>query len=175
METLYIIKQFLIGTPWYVYVIFFYLIKVGIKSVKGGIVSLGKLFFIPCIFLFMSLDELITKLPFHWLFIESFIIGLLCGAVLGYLQYKTLKIQIDHQKKLFNIAGSWFSLILIIATFIFKYYMGYTLAMNPNLPLNHMATLLFLSSVLTGMFIGRLVFAIYKLKHGVSVNLEVTK
>lgn len=170
MET---IKYFLIGTPWYVYLIFFYLVIIGIKSVKGGIVSLKKLFFIPCVFLFMSIDEIVTKLPFHAIFIGAFAIGLACGTLLGYWQYKSLKIDVDQNKKLLKIGGSKFSLVLIIVTFSYKYYLGYTFAVNPNMELTQMALLLYFSSILTGMFVGRLLFALHKLKHGPHINLTV--
>ncbi|MCC2625462.1 MAG: hypothetical protein K0R14_1335 [Burkholderiales bacterium] len=172
MEILSTIKEFLINTPWYVYLIFLYLIKIGIKTIKGRIISIKKLFFMPCLFLFMSIEGFMThNIPVTGLFITAFTTGLGLGTIFGYLQYKHLKIEIDQTKRLIKIKGSLFSCILIIVTFAFKYYMGYTFATDLSIATANMAILSFISNILTGMFIGRLLFALKKLKYGPYTNL----
>jgi len=164
---------FLKDTPWYVYLIFFYLIFISIKSVRGGIVSLKKLFVIPTIFLLMSIDELVTRLHALPLYVVIFIIGLILGSIIGSVQYKMLQIRVDRQHKLFEIAGSWFAAGLIIITFMVKYYVGYSFALNNNMSTEFVCTLLLISSILTGTFIGRLIYVLYKLRIGPQVNLSV--
>jgi len=46
------------GTPWWVYVLFFYLLSLGIKALKPRVISLKKPFLLPGVFLVWSLWNL---------------------------------------------------------------------------------------------------------------------
>lgn len=167
METLI---YFFKGTPWYVYLILIYLIFIGIKSVKGGVVPLKKLFFIPILFLWMSADEIIKHVHMTPKYIIASIVGLVLGSILGWLQYHMLQIRVDQKNKLLEIEGSWFGAFLILITFIVKYYVGYSFTMN-NMSSTTTCTLLLISSILTGAFLGRLIYGIQKLRAGPHINL----
>jgi len=123
----------------------------------------------------MSINEVTTSLHLNTAYITACLIGLALGACLGWWQFKMLKIQVDQTKKLLKIEGSWFALFLILITFIVKYYVGYSLAVNQNMSLQFTCGLLFVSSIFTGAFIGRLFYGIYKLKVGPHVELPGRK
>lgn len=167
--------DFLKGTPWYVYLIVIYLILVGIKSVRGGIISIKKMFFIPILFVWMSVDEIAVRLHFAPLYILISVAGLILGAILGAWQYHLLQIRVDQKKKLLDIEGSWFGAFLILITFMVKYYVGYSFAMYNDMSNEFTCTLLLLSSAFTGAFVGRLGYALYKLRVGPHVNLSIVK
>lgn len=172
METL---GYFLKGTPWYVYLIVVYLVFVGVKSVRGGVVSIKKMFFIPIIFVWMSIDEIVVRLHFAPLYVLVGVSGLILGAILGAWQYHMLQIRVDQKKKLLEIEGSLFAAFLILVTFIVKYYVGYSFAINNHMSDEYVCTLLILSSAFTGAFVGRLFYGLYKLRVGPHVDLLTVK
>lgn len=165
------VMGFLKGTPWYVYLILAYLIFVGIKSVKGGVVPIQKLFIIPIVFCWMSVNEITKTLHLTPLYITACLLGLFVGICFGVWQFKQLKIRADKTHKLLEIEGSWFALVLIIITFIVKYYVAYSLETNQDMSIEFICILLFASSIFTGAFVGRLLYGLYKLNVGPHVDL----
>ena len=164
---------FLTDTPWYVYLILAYLIFVGVKAVKGGTVSIKKLFILPAVFVWMSINELVdSSIHVSFLHIVIWLIGAAIGAyLLGWVPYSHLEIAADKDKKLLNVSGSWFTLILIMMTFVIKYAIAVILSMNHSLSLGSIYGLLLVSGIFTGAFIGRLLYGLYKLQTGPYVNL----
>ena len=53
------VAQFLMHTPWWVYLILFYCIFIGIKCSKDDTSSIYKLFILPLVFGWISVDTLI--------------------------------------------------------------------------------------------------------------------
>jgi hypothetical protein len=167
METLI---YFLKGTPWYVYLVLVYLIFVMIKSVKGGVTPFKKLFFIPILFLWMWVDDVVVHIHISPRYIVASIVGILLGVICGWWQYRNLNIRVDQENKLLEIEGSILSAFLILLTFVVKYYIGYSFATNATYS-DVTCVLLFFSSILTGAFVGKLIYGIYKLRAGPHVNL----
>ena len=169
-----IISTFLTSTPWYVYLIFAYLVFVGIKALKGGILPLGKLFILPIIFVWMSVDTINQHLGFTSIHLGYWALGIVIGSVIGWWQFNRLNIVVDQQHKLLQVPGSVIALTLIVLTFAVKYYIGYTLVAHPHFSIAFAQKLLVISVVFNGFFIGRLINGLQRLKRGPSVNLKKT-
>lgn len=152
------ILQAAIHTPWWVYVLLGYLIAVGIKASKKRIIPFWKIFVLPTIFLSISIQNLTTIENIEYLSIGSWIVAMLVGSLFGWWQVKRLNIKIDKKCLLIQIPGSWDTLLVILIIFIAKYYFGYEKATNPVLvaQLKFKISMLVLSGVCTGLFLGKL-------------------
>lgn len=152
------IWQALTSTPWWVFLIFFYLMKVGYDATKTNIVSLKRLFILPSVLLVMSIKTLITSVPPYSFHLSFYFFSLLCGIIGGWMLVKNLDLQFDKRNGLVKLPGSWTTLILILIIFSAKYYFGYSLATNPDKAqdITFKVLMLSVSGVCTGLFLGRL-------------------
>lgn len=174
MNTLNTIWQFLYQTPWWVYTILIYCFIVGLKSAKGGTVTIWKLLLLPVIFVYLSVHSLTTNFQLNTFVISSYIIALVIGSLLGVLQGHSQKIAVDRTNKLIHVPGTWSTLIIILIIFISKYYFGYSLGVDPHLLENtHFeVTMLAVSGITAGLFLGRTGFYCLKLLTAPSTNLK---
>lgn len=167
------IWPFLVNTPWWVYVLFFYLMFIGYRASKTHVVSLIKLCIIPAIFLFMSVHTLMTSFQINALSVGTYTGALVLGAVLGFYQIFRLALKVNHKKLLIQVPGSWNTIILIFIIFAAKYYFGYALAADPTLSktTGFEVSMLIVSGIVSGMFVGRLLCFTYRWKTQPSVEL----
>ncbi len=167
-------KQILANTPWWVYVLFLYLIYVGIKASKPGTVSIHKLYIIPIIFTYLSIDTLITAVKINLFSVGTWLIAIIIGVGLGWLQVFRSVIQVDRPNKLVKLPGTWTTLVIIIIIFACKYYFGYELGVDPLKAeqTGFEFSMLAISGLCTGLFIGRLICYLYRLKNDSSVDLK---
>lgn len=167
---------FLSGTPWYVYLIFAYVLKVGVKCLNDQIVHRNKLLILPLVFVYLSLDTLLARIHVTSISVSLWLVGMIVGTVFGWLQLARLRIVVDQKQQLLSIQGSAFTLIFLLLTFAVKYLIGYLVVtdaqLNVQLPLLY--ALLLLSGFFTGVFIGRFALAAYRLKQGPHVDLATS-
>ncbi len=78
-----ILSRFLTDTPFWVYLLFLYLILRGIKARKPGEVTLGKLAIIPLIFTIMGLAEMQRLYGFTLETVSHWLASLLAGTATG--------------------------------------------------------------------------------------------
>lgn len=143
-------------TPWWVYVLFVYLLLIGFKARHTNVVSLYKLVVIPAIFGILSIHTLI-ELPFHAANVVSFVLLLLIGVGLGYWQVSRFTIKVDRAKKLLQLPGSWQTLVLILFIFALKYYFGMQMGFDPQLATHLVFTIIMMAAygITVGLFVGR--------------------
>jgi hypothetical protein len=167
------IWQIAIHTPVWVYLLLIYLIVVGVKASKTRVVKLQRIFTIPAILAVMSVHTLMTTITLvDYLIVSSWIIAMLIGILLGWWQVKRLDIQIDKKRLLIQIPGTWSTMYILLTIFVAKYYFGYEKATNPILmeQLEFNVSMLAVSGVCTGLFIGRLIAYLYHFKNSTEVN-----
>jgi len=141
MQILYILKS----TPFYVYLLFSYLIFIGIKSTKPRIISSPiKLFIMPLIFSLFSLKEVTN--------IEDFLLFILIMAISFCVNWKLPKPIISQTKNnIMIIPGSYHSLMMIIGIFSVKYYFGYMKTVMPELLYKYKILDLAISALILGV------------------------
>jgi Family of unknown function (DUF6622) len=167
METL---VNALKGTPWWVYVLFIYLIYIGVQAMKPQKISINKLFILPLLFLAWSIYGIIAHFaswmdPFAWLI--AGIGGFFCGENLA-----PKKLRADRKKLIAQIPGSSITLILVVAIFILKYFFGYYRATHDMTSSGvHIASLI-VSGVVAGIFIGRTRATLVKFSKAKHENLK---
>lgn len=171
------IWQTLVHTPWWVYLLLIFLIRVGIRASKTHVVSLKKLFIVPIIFTFMSIHTLFTSFTVGALTITTWAVAILIGMALGWIQVHRYSLQVDMKNLLIQVPGTWSTLIIILIIFIAKYYFSYELSVDPQLAQQTIFEIcaLAISGIFTGLFIGRLICYLYRLKTSESVTLQPEK
>ena len=173
MDTIY---YFAINTPWWVYLIFIYILFIGLRAAKGGVIHIAKLFIIPIVFLWLSIDTLTGSVGVTSAHVLLWLAGILLGSCVGVWQLGRLKIEVDQTKKLIKLPGTWTTLIFALAVFVAKYYFSYEMAVRPSVIHDHgfVYSMLIISGFLTGTFVGKVLYALYKLKVGPQVDLSVS-
>ncbi|MBL8576687.1 MAG: hypothetical protein JNK47_05645 [Mesorhizobium sp.] len=156
-----VVAQFLQNTPWWVYVLFFYLLSRGLAARKPGEVSLGKLAIIPVALTAWSLAELVRLYGLQPSAIAIWLVGLLVGIIFGWLLLRTMAITVDPATGVIHRPADFTLLPLILVTFGVKYAFGAIAATAPDLLQEPMFKLadLGLSGLFSGIFVGK--FALY--------------
>jgi len=152
------IWQLLSYTPWFIYVLLILLINVGVKASKTQVLPLQRLFIMPVLFTGLAIHTLVTSVAFSSWNIASLVASLLVAALLGWWNASRYRIKVDKQKKLIQTPGSWSTLIIILAIFASKYYIGYQLAVHPQLLGDARFEICVVASmgICAGLFIGKL-------------------
>ncbi|TNF67512.1 MAG: hypothetical protein EP298_06910 [Gammaproteobacteria bacterium] len=154
-------------TPWWVYVLFIYLLFIGIKASKPSHKPISKLAIIPAIFLILSIESLINQTNLHGINLLAYAIALVIGIIIGFIIACFIGAQAtkENNKYIIILPGSWLTLILILIIFISKYYFGFKVGDNPNLIHNLYFTITMLSvyGVTAGLFIGRFIFYLMRI------------
>ncbi len=156
-----VVAQFLQHTPWWVYVLFFYLLSRGLAARKPGEVSLGKLAIIPVLLTAWSLAELVRLYGLQPSAVAIWLAGLLVGIVFGWLLLRNMAITVDPATGVIHRPADFTLLPLILVTFAVKYAFGAIAATAPDLLQEPMFKLadLGLSGLFSGIFVGK--FALY--------------
>lgn len=162
-------------TPWWVYVLFFYLVTVGIKALKTNVVSIKKLLILPILFSAMSVHTVVTSFQLEFTVVSAWIGSIVIGIWIGWMLVRKQTLTVDKKHLLLKLPGTWVTLIIIMIIFVSKYYFGYALSVDPQLihQTGFEFSMLFISGACTGLFIGRVLFYAYQLKVRESTDLKV--
>ena len=165
------------NTPIWVYILFAYLIFVGIKATKPRQVQLKQLLIMPILFTYFSIETLINNMQVTVLAVVILAISMMVGTALGWWQIHKLPIKVDKEKRIFEIPGSWSTLIIILIIFSSKYYFGYAMAIDPHVLENtgFEVAMLSISGICSGLFIGRLLNYLYRFNVSEHVSLKISK
>jgi hypothetical protein len=144
------------GTPWWVYVLFFYLLSIGLKTLKPRVISLKKMFIIPTVFTVWTLYTMFSKFS-HLSSIAIWGISLIVAILIGWSLSRKINIQTDKKKGLIRLPGTAITLILILLIFGTKYFFGYLYATDPlaqDTPVIFISDFI-TSGIITGLFLGK--------------------
>ncbi len=124
--------EVLTHTPWWVYVMFAYILYAGITATKLRSVPVSQLFIVPIALTILSIHTLVGRIGDHVLYIIPWVIAAALGMVIGWIEMKRLNITVDRENHLLKIPGSIFTLILLLLFFGCKYYYGFVSATAPE-------------------------------------------
>lgn len=148
MQVVYILKS----TPFYVYLLFIYLMFIGIKATKPRVVLYPiKLFIIPVVFLTFFIKQLNR--------IEDLLLVFVLITISIFINLKLFKpppVQIENNISI--IPGSWQPLFIIIVIFSIKYLFGYMRTVRPDLAQAYEIRELIISSLMIGMTLSTALF-----------------
>lgn len=158
------ILQIISNTPLWVYILFIFLINIGIKASKPSEVSLLKISILPVIFTYLSFHSLISQTSVSTSNITVLMISLIVGVFGGILQSKKIGYSYNRKTKKIESPGTWTTLILILLIFVTKFYFGYMIAAHPSILIkNHMfdVSYIFICGICSGLFIGRFIYSLF--------------
>ena len=163
-------------TPWWVYVLLAYLIRMGLLATQTRIISFKKLLILPLLLSYFSVQTLMTSYVINNTTISTALIALLLGLVLGYWQVFRLQLKTDKNHFLLQVPGTWSTLVIILMIFCTKFYFHYQLAARPDVinQLLFMLSFLAISIFCCGFFIGKVLCYFYRLQTGAVSVLKKT-
>lgn len=142
------------ATPWWVYVVFCFLVLTGLRSTKPRTVSVRQLFFLPFILMFLNLVWLSERIQNHSHLLIFWFIGLTAGAILGWLMVRKWTVKAQRYDQI-SLPPSWTVLVLILLFFMIRYYFVFNYEMHPKAATHLFMADSLVSGVMTGIFIGR--------------------
>jgi hypothetical protein len=151
MNVINIIVEIISGTPFYVWILFIFLIKRGLNSAKDGKVSFPKMFIVPLIFMIWGLEKLFTGFSYLNIAMIFYMIFMCFGLLISYFLYSRYRKLYIKDNSLYK-TGTYLPLIFVIVNFFVKYVLNVALIINPSL----YSTLYFciLYSLLCGFSVG---------------------
>ncbi len=148
--------QALSGAPWWVYVLFIYLVILGIKSLQPRTIPFQRVVLFPVIFVAWSAYDIYTKVQLGLTsLIPWWLICLAIGAVLGYLEVRKWRFKIDKTKQTITVPGNISTIVLILLIFAINFYFGYYYATHTDVSYGVYLVNTILGSLVTGFFLGR--------------------
>lgn len=146
------------GAPWWLYLLFIYLVIVGLRAIKPRPVTIIRVVLLPLFLLAWALNDLYAKVNLGFAFLILVWIGFLrLGIYLGVTEVQSWHISKNLKgdyKGEITIPGNYTTLVLIILIFAFKIFWAYFYTTRPDISY----TLLFdaiTSSLITGFFVGQ--------------------
>ena len=146
--------KILAGTPWWVYLIFFYVLKNGIKALKDNEVAISRLFIFPIIFIGLQISSFHTTINYL-----IYLVSLCIGWKIGYwLAPNNAKGKVDSIRKVVCLKGTPYTLILEMIIFAIQYCFGYMQSVHPDIALQYVNLKLLISGAITGLLLGKAIF-----------------
>lgn len=117
---------FITKTPLWVWVVFIYLLFIGVKSLKTHVVPVWKMFVLPLFFMVIKYKVFLSPSVVRHLFFMSI------GGLVGFFLTKDLPIKILKAKKSIEIPGNYLTLIFVMSFFFMKYTVEYLQVAHPS-------------------------------------------
>jgi hypothetical protein len=170
-----VLQQFLINTPWWVYLIFAYLIYRGIMASQPRVISFSRALLLPVIIFALGAHTLLTITTWNAALLINWSITFIIGVAIGWATTKLGQFRVDRDNGLIEVPGSWFTIIIIFIIFACKYYIGYVTAVSPDIAqqTSSLHIIFAISGITMGLLIGRVIHYIYCYKTYQSEKLTV--
>jgi hypothetical protein len=147
------------GAPWWVYVLFLYLVNVGVQSMKPRTVSIKRITLLPVFFLIWSCYGLYQKFLLGlFSLILLWVLFLAIGTYFGVKEARSWQISKNYLQGEITIPGNYSTLLLILLVFILKFFWGYFYATRTEISYWIYFTDILTSALGTGFFMGRMGF-----------------
>jgi hypothetical protein len=144
-------------TPWWVFLIFFFVLSRGIAALQTRVVEISKLAIVPLIFAVWGGYSLFKLFGLNPTGIGIFVLALLVGVGVGLALSRHGTVRADQTLGLVEVSGSPVVLILTLIIFTSKYAVGYWVATEPGArdSIGFLATDAIVSGLVIGIFVGR--------------------
>lgn len=151
--------------PW-VFLLFAFLVILGLKATLPRAMSVYRLLILPAIFTLWNVVWLSERIHEQFSLLPLWFLGIACGSVIGWQTVASWKVKADRKHKTVTLPGSWSILIYILIIFSIRTFFAYkyeTLASHIE---RYYIWDSLLSGVFTGIFIGRSYELYQKYKKG---------
>ena len=146
--------QVITGAPWWIYILFLYLVMTGVISTqKGRQVPVKRIMAVPIVFLAWAISDLYGI--FTLAFFLCGILFLAFGALFGAWEAKTWRIEVHRRKHWVALPPNYSTFILIVLIFVLKFIWAYFYATRTPAPQWVYYCDIISTSWITGFFVGR--------------------
>jgi len=142
-------------TPWFVYFIFFYVVYMGLRSLRPRTIPFWQIFPLPALLVLWSLTIVSSRWDKSLISLGTGIGTFLVGAAVGWWILSFYKIRIERFRGTIALPGSKWTLALALSIFAVRYYFGYIYATQAHIPSHFILIDFSISGFLIGNFIGR--------------------
>lgn len=147
------------GAPWWVYVLFIYLVTIGLEATKSRAISIKKIAIFPLLFLGWSIYDLYTKVQLGlFSMIPVWIVSLGVGIYLGIKVVSSWRISKNHTRQEIIIPGNYSTLVLVVLVFAIKFFWGSLYATEKEVSYWIYFGDTVTSALIAGSFVGRSLF-----------------
>jgi hypothetical protein len=167
------VEQAIRHTPWWVFVLFAYLMVNAVRISRPGIVSLARLAIVPAIFVAWGLLGLSERYGLSPVILLCWVVALAAGAALGHLLLRRIRIQADHARGLIARPGDPSFLPLVLLVFALNYAFAYMAAQRPDIraEAGFFIANAIAAGIFAGIFLGKLLTYYAKYRAAPSVPL----
>lgn len=155
-------------TPWWVYVLFVFLVLMGLRSTTHRTVPIKQLLIYPLVLTTLNFVWLNERLEGHYHDFFYWIIGLLLGAFFGWILFRHWKVHASHHFQTLALPPTWSSLILILLFFAIRYFFIFNYEMHTEAEFHLFVADSLISGAMTGIFIGRSSLLYWKYRKSIS-------
>lgn len=157
-----IIKEVLLRTPLWVWILLFILIKRGIAISQERPINLSKMFLVPFIFMIWGFEKMITQFSHLGYCLISYFFFIFPGTLIGYLLYKKYQM-FFKQKSTIIRKKCYLPLIIILINFLVKYLLNVTLGIVPAFYNDLTFNIIYsaMSGLSIGLFFGGILYTNY--------------
>lgn len=155
------VAQIFIRTPWWVYVLFVYLVTRGLRARKPGETTPFKLALIPALFTGMGIMEITRQYGVNVQSVVPWIVTFAVGILLGMRIMAGVALTVVPERGVIQRPADYTVLPLILLGFCTKYVFGVLGAVSPNLAHDAVYRLVEIGAYgfFAGIFVGK--FVIY--------------
>lgn len=132
MEVTSLVSQIIVHTPFWVWVLFVYLIKRGISLTKDGPTYIPKSCIMPGIFIVWGLERVFTVFNYPIASFATYAFSVCTGAFVGFVLYSKTEAYYLKSNQLYR-KGSVVPLIVIMTNFMVKYCLNVAIHVQPQL------------------------------------------
>ena len=158
------LTEIITRTPIWVFVLFFFLVFLGLSQVKDRRISFPRVMILPIVMLFLSIAGVISAFGLSLVSIFTYLFSLSLGIIFNIMLKLPRNSEFLEEEKQFFIKGSFIPLFLIMCIFFTKYFVGVVTAKELDFifSIYFISTISFLYGFFSGIFIGR-VFILKKM------------
>src|ERR1700674_1462716 len=97
------IFQIIAGTPWWVWILFLFLLWIGIRALKTSVAPFWRLLILPAIFFVWGIVGIITRYPVTATSLGLWLVAFVLGGGLGALIAANIAVRADKSRGLVEI------------------------------------------------------------------------
>jgi hypothetical protein len=149
-----IIIEIISGTPIWVWFVFGYILFVGIKAMRPGLVYIPKLFIISAVFPALKYKTFLLGGVFIWM---SYFICLFLSSFLSFKFSSKQKVKIVKESMSVKLPGTYLTLVVLVLFFILEYFFGYINVAQHDLYKKLQVFEVVICGIFSGYFFGKAV------------------
>jgi hypothetical protein len=153
------IVEIIARTPWWVWLLFLFLLWIGVRALRPAVTPFWRLAILPAVFLAWGLQGLLTRYPIGAFSLGVWLAAVAIGIAFGLLLVARIQLRADRAHGLVWLPGGATTLVLILSVFAARYTFGVLQGMTPAIISDprFLVADVGVAGLVSGIFLGRLI------------------